>query len=400
MEETHVVVLGAGPHGLSAVTHLRRAGVECRVVGEPMSFWKTMPAGMLLRSNNTATGMAEPEGSLSLDTFRARTGRPVPPPFPLQDFVDYGIWVQDQVAPDVDRRRVEVVHGNDEGFVLRMDDGERLLARRVVVAAGIADFVHLPRVVSGLPHELVSHTSEHRDLSVFGGRRVLVVGLGQSALESAALMREAGAEVEVVGRRDHINWLHGGKYHRRLGRLAPLFYAPTDVGPIGLSRVVAAPNFFRRLPEGIQEPLAYRAIRPAGALWLAPRLTEVPITTGRQLVSVEPSGTGVRVSLDDGTTRDVEHVVFGTGYRVDVQRYPFLDQELATRVDTHGGYPLLRRGMESTVPGLHFLGAPAAWSFGPTMRFVAGGWFGGRALAEALSADTSRPPRRSVVPAA
>jgi hypothetical protein len=46
------------------------------------------------------------------------------------------------------------------------------------------------------------------------------------------------------------------------------------------------------------------------------------------------------------------------------------------------GYPLLRPGMESSVPGLHFVGAPAAWSFGPIMRFVSGGWYTGRALAQ------------------
>lgn len=32
-------------------------------------------------------------------------------------------------------------------------------------------------------------------------------------------------------------------------------------------------------------------------------------------------------------------------------------------------------GLESSVPGLHFLGAPAAWSFGPIMRFASGGWY-------------------------
>jgi FAD-dependent urate hydroxylase len=399
MQETHIAVIGAGPHGLSAAAHLRRAGVECRVLGDPMSFWRTMPEGMLLRSNNTATGIADPEGPLSLEGYRRVTGRRIPPPVPLQDFIDYGSWVQGRVAPDVDRRTVDVVERSDSAFVLRLSDGERLRARRVVVAAGIADFVHLPRVARGLPTDIVSHTSAHRDLGAFRGRKVLVVGLGQSALESAALMRENGAEVEVVGRRNHINWLHGGKYHRRLGRLAPLFYAPTDVGPLGLSRLVAAPNFFRRLPRSVQDPLAYRAIRPAGAAWLGPRLTGISVTFGRRVVAIEPTASGARVTLDDGTRRSVDHVMFGTGYRVDVSAYPFLDPGLASVIATQNGYPLLRQGMESTsVAGLHFLGAPAAWSFGPTMRFVAGGWFGGRTLAESIVKDAPGRPRPAQVP--
>jgi hypothetical protein len=297
------------------------------------------------------------------------------------------------VAPDVDRRQVDGIQRFGDGFLLRLHDGTAMLARRVVVAAGIADFVHLPAVARGLPPDLVSHSSHHRDLSIFRGRSVLAVGLGQSALESAALMHEHGADVEVVGRRDHINWLHGGKYHRRLGRAAPLFYAPTDVGPLGLSRVVAAPNFFRRLPRSFQDPLAYRAIRPAAAAWLGPRLQEVTVTTGRRVVSLHPAGDQVTVSLDDGTTRKVDHVLFGTGYRVDVRRYPFLDVPLADGIATARGYPVLRPGMVSSVAGLHFLGAPAAWSFGPTMRFVAGGWFGGASLARAVAGDAAAGPR-------
>jgi hypothetical protein len=305
--------------------------------------------------------------------------------------------VQRQVAPDVDQRRVDSVRRMSDGFLLRLDDETSLRARRVVVAGGIADFVHMPPAARGLPVELVSHASQHRDLSVFRGRRVLVVGLGQSALECAALAHESGADVEVVGRRRAITWLHGGKYHRKLGRLVPLFYAPTDVGPLGLSRLVAAPNLFRRLPRTIQEPLAYRAIRPAGAAWLGPRLADVSITTGREVSGLRSNGLGVTVQLDDASTRHVDHVLFGTGYKVDVNRYPFLDREILRDLDVVRGYPLLSVGMESSLPGLHFMGAPAAWSFGPTMRFVAGGWFGGKTLTRAIVGESARSPRPATV---
>ena len=81
----------------------------------------------------------------------------------------------------------------------------------------------------------------------------------------------------------------------------------------------------------------------------------------------------------------MDHLLFGTGYRVDVTRYPFLTDTLTARIRRAGGYPLLTAGMESSVPGLHFLGAPAAWSFGPIMRFVSGGWYTGRAVARAIA---------------
>jgi hypothetical protein len=87
------------------------------------------------------------------------------------------------------------------------------------------------------------------------------------------------------------------------------------------------------------------------------------------------------VTFADGDTRTVDHVLCGTGYRVDIAHYPFLAPSLLARVRRAGGYPLLGPGLEASVPGLHFLGAPAAWSFGPIMRFVSGGWYAGRSLA-------------------
>lgn len=393
MSDCDVAVVGAGPYGLAAAVHLDRVGVSTHVLGDPMAFWRAMPEGMLLRSNRTATSIGERTGPVSLDAYQAATGAPVDVPVPLPTFVEYGLWVQERVAPDVDRRRVRRLARGAGDFALELDDGATLRARRVVVACGIADFVHRPRSCDGLPAELVSHAGEHRDLGVFAGRRVLVVGGGQSALESAALMRERGAEVEVLTRADRVNWLHGGRYHRMLGRAAPLAYAPTDVGPMGLSRLVAVPGLFGRLPQAVQDPLAYRAIRPAGAAWLVPRLAGVPLTVGTEIRAATPRAEGgLRVRLSTGGLRDVDHVLLATGYRVDIRRYPFLDRALLAALRRAGGYPLLQRGMETSVPGLHIVGAPAAHSYGPTMRFVSGSWYTGRMLARALAGSPAGRP--------
>jgi FAD-dependent urate hydroxylase len=385
MTDTNVAIVGAGPYGLAAATHLRRAGVDTHVIGQPMSFWQNMPAGLMLRSNWTATCIAEPQGELTLDAFCAATGASFGRPVPLDRFVDYGLWVQQQVAPDVDKRLVKEVEAGRDGFRLTLDDGAALTARRVVVAAGIELFANRPALADKLPSELASHTGEHKDLSRFSGSRVLVVGGGQSALECAALLQESGARAEVAVRQDHVNWLHGGKYQRMLGGRAHLVYAPTDVGPMGLSRLVAVPDLFRQLPRGAQDRLAYRAIRPAGAAWLRPRLAEIPVRLGRTVVSATPRDGKLDVTFAGGDTQTVDHLLFGTGYRVDVTRYPFLTDTLTARIRRAGGYPLLTTGMESSVPGLHFLGAPAAWSFGPIMRFVSGGWYTGRAVARAIA---------------
>ena len=391
MIDTNVAIVGAGPHGLAAAAHLRRAGIDVHVIGQPMSFWQNMPVGLLLRSNWTATCIAEYQGELSLGSFCTATGTSFDLPVPLDRFIDYGMWVQQQVAPDVDRRLVKALEAGPGGFRLTLIDSTKVSARRVVVAAGIDLFANRPAFAAGLPPELASHTGEHRDFRRFRGARVLVVGGGQSALECAALLHESGARAEVAVRQDHLHWLNGGKYQRMLGRYARLVYAPTDVGPMGLSRLVAVPDLFRRLPRQAQDPLAYRSIRPAGAAWLPPRLTEVPIRLGRTVVSATARDGQVHITFADGDTQTVDHLLFGTGYQVDITRYPFLTAALTVRIRRAGGYPMLRRGLESSVPGLHFLGAPAAWSFGPIMRFVCGGWYTGRALVRTIVGPSRLP---------
>src|SRR5215469_9334682 len=198
MTDTKVAIIGAGPYGLAAAAHLRRAGIDAQIFGQPMSFWRSMPAGLLLRSNWTATCIAEYQGELSLDSFCAATGTSFGRPVPLDRFIEYGMWVQQKVAPDVDHRLARALEAGPGGFRLILDDGATVSARRVVVAVGIEPFANRPAVAAGLPPELASHAADHRDFHGFRGARVLVVGGGQSALEYAALLHENGARPEVA----------------------------------------------------------------------------------------------------------------------------------------------------------------------------------------------------------
>jgi hypothetical protein len=385
---TPVVIIGAGPYGLAAAAHLHRVGVETLVFGETMSFWEChMPAGMYLRSAWEASQIADPKGPLSLDAYSAATETPIPAPVPLAAFVAYGHWFQSQVAPDVDRRHVDRLESDNGSFKLSLDDGGVITASRVIVATGIAPFAWRPRMFDALPSQLVSHSADHTDFARFAGGRVVVVGGGQSALESAALLTEAGAEVEVVARAGRLYFLRGGRLRRHLGPLRPVLYPAHDVGPPGLSLLVGSPSLFSRFPRRLQTRMARRAIRPAGADWLPGRIGGVRFTTGRSIVEATPSGNELRLTVDDGDTREVDHLLLATGFRVDVSRYTFLAPSILESLRRVDGYPILGRGLESSVHGLHFVGAPAAWSFGPLMRFVSGTWYSGRALARFVSAQ-------------
>ena len=381
-----VTVIGAGPYGLSAAAYLRASRVEVRIFGEPMAFWeRQMPAGMCLRSNWGASHIADPLQALTLDQYCRQKDNHIPKPIPLDRFVDYGRWYQEQAVPDLDRRQVHSVEGAARGLKVVLADGEEFTTRRVVVAGGISPFATRPAEFAGIPSALASHTSEHNDLSKFKGQRIIVVGAGQSALESAALLRESGTEVEVIARRENLNWVGLHPKLHRLGAISKLLYSNRDVGPAGISRLVAMPHVFRRFPRGFQNRTAYRAIRPAVAGWLRPRLTNVPITFGRKVLSATAKDSQIQLKLDDNSDRTVDHVLLATGFRVDVSRYPFLSESLLRQLRTSEGYPVLKRGMESSIPGLHFIGKPAAWSFGPLLGFVSGAEFASKEILRSIA---------------
>jgi len=383
-ERIDVAVIGAGPYGLATGAHLRTVGREPRVFGEPLQFWQTAtPIGMLLRSPYTGSDIGAPDLKLTLHDYERET-EPVVEPIPVERFVEYGKWFQQRAVPDVDRRDVRRIQRTDAGFQVDVD-GTTFRATNVVVAAGIGTFARRPPQFAAFDSDVVSHTVEHHDFSVFRHRRVSVIGGGQSALESAALLHEAGADVDVLVRADSVRWILGQARRHTIPWLNHLLYAPAAVGPGGLSQLNQRPSLYRLVPNVLHDRLDRRSIRSAGAGWLPSRLDEVFIRTGVDVAEVSAYDTGLQLRLSDGTSQRVDHVLLGTGFRIDLLRYPFWSAALNNAIRCVRGYPRLTKQFETTVPGLYVTGAPSAPTFGPLMRFVAGSGFAGRTIATALS---------------
>jgi pyridine nucleotide-disulfide oxidoreductase len=180
-----------------------------------------------------------------LNSYKNFSGNHLCAPFPLHRFIDYGLWFQHTAIPDVDRRSVTRVQRERAGFLLTLEDRGSLSASRVVVASGLATFPVRPSQFQGLPAALVSHSSEHQDLSSFSGKHVAVIGGGQSALEPAALLAESKADVETIVRRPQIHWLGWKERLQCLGPFYRALYSEHDVGPAGISCLVAAPDLLK-----------------------------------------------------------------------------------------------------------------------------------------------------------
>jgi FAD-dependent urate hydroxylase len=393
-----VAVIGAGPYGLSVAAHLRHAGLSTHVFGEPMSFWRGhMPKGMRLRSPWRASHLSDPAGALSLDAYAGDHHIEPDAPLPLDEFVAYGLWFQERAVPEVDRRMVRLIAKSGSGFQLELTDGDVFAADRVVIATGLANQDYRPHAFRGLPAALVSHACEHTDFALLRGKHVAVIGRGQSACESAILLAEAGAAVDLISRGD-IHWLGAAQStapKRAAWQLREALAAPSAVGPFPLSWLVELPALVRRLPSRPRERFTTRCLKAGAAGWLKPRFSDVRCHAGRTIIGAHVAGARIVVELDSGTP-SFDHVVLGTGYRVDVSRIGILSPQLLESIACADGSPLLRPGFESSVPRLHFVGSYAVKSFGPLLRFVAGVPYAARTVTDAALRQRSHRtgPRR------
>ncbi|MFD8566538.1 FAD-dependent oxidoreductase [Streptomyces sp. NPDC059639] len=393
-----VAVIGAGPYGLSTAAHLRARGLPVRVFGEPMVSWRShMPEGMILKSVPSASNIDAPQHGHDLVDYCDAAGvrRLVTDEdlISAETFVAYGDWFQQRLVPGLERVRVvSVDRRGTAGFELKLDSGEQFTARAVVVASGLSGLEHLPREFAAAvpdgpsPTGPLSHSAQHHDLTRFSGKELIVVGAGQSALETAALAAEAGASVRVVAR---------GQGRVRFGappweqsRLRPA----TPFGNAwSLYALTYYPHQYRQLPPGVRHYLVKRVLGPLGAWWLRERFegkVTVREVAAVQRVTVADGAPVVQVRTHGGRREELgaDHVIAATGYRVDLAAMPFLGDGLRTRLSASRGTPRLGPGYVSSVPGLYFTGMLGGSSYGPVMRFVCGTEFASPRLAGHLAA--------------
>lgn len=398
-----VAIIGAGPYGLAAAAHLRAANVPFRIFGDAVSFWRDhMPVGMKLRSPWGATHIADPAKRQTLDTYYEQAGMDVPKLLPVENFVGYGKWFAERVAPDLDTRSVRRVEARDGGFRLVLEDGDTFFAQRVVMAVGLLGHEYRPTQFDGLPRDLVSHSCEHIDSERYRGKRVAVIGRGQSACEAAALLHEAGADVEIICRGDLVWNADPGQRSsvRKAVRamLGSMLIPPSQVGPFPYNWVNETPGAIHRFSQVRRDRWNELNLRATAILWLRPRLVDVPVDQGRTIFAARQVGKQISLTLDTASKK-FDHVMLATGYRIDVEKMAILESKLRENIVRHGGLPVLSGGFESSVPGLHFVGASAVGSFGPLLRFIAGSGFAARRVTRAASRGTGRMSGRSEIAA-
>jgi thioredoxin reductase len=393
-------IIGAGPYGLSVAAHFRRCGVAFRIFGRPMDSWLNhMPKGMMLKSDGFASNIYDPDEAFTLRHFCDERGirySDAGLPVSLETFSAYGLAFRERMLPELEDKLVVGLEPVPEGFLLRLDSGETVTARRVVLAVGITHFEHIPDNLAHLPLEFLSHSFRHADPERFKGRSVVVIGGGASAIDLAAVLHEAGADVQLAARQPALKF-HSTPTGKPRSWWQRIRHPQSGLGPGLRSRFFSdAPSLFYYLPERLRLEAVEKTLGPSAGWFVKDKMARVPCLLGYTPQRAEINNGKVRLHLRavDGSEREVltEHVIAATGYKVNLERLPFLSAEIRSKVKVVKGAPVLSSSFESSVPGIYFAGLAAANSFGPVMRFAFGAGFAARRLTEALAKTLARSP--------
>jgi cation diffusion facilitator CzcD-associated flavoprotein CzcO len=359
-----------------------------------MSFWSNhMPRGMHLKSEGFASSLYDPDFTFTLGAYCQEKSLPyadIGLPVPIATFISYGLEFQRRYVPQLENVLVTSIIPGSQGFELTTSTGEIFRATRVVVATGIMNFTNLPSVLAGLPEKLVTHSSQHSDLDKFKGRRVAVLGAGASAFDTAALLLQAGADVELIARRLTIDFQAPPVEPRSL---VQRIKAPrSGLGTGWRSRMCTdIPLVFYQLPRSLRHRAVERHLGPAPC-WFIRDTVEGHVTThlGATLIGAEIMGDRIRIAFTQqrdhvSKSIEVDHIIAATGYRIAVSRLKFLDDRIQSRVRKVADAPILDRHFQSTIDGLYFIGAIAAYNFGPLLRFAYGANYVAKRVAARLA---------------
>lgn len=376
---TSLLIIGAGPFGLAMAAIAGARGIDYVMAGQPMEFWRrNMPRGMTLRS--ACDWHLDPTDEHTIDAFlaeRRQTAAEVEP-LSLDFYLAYADWFCAQKHLDPQPARVTALDRDAGGdLIATFDDASSIAAASVVLAPGFRHFAHVPvELAALLPEERYSHTCDEVDLGRLTGCRCLIVGGRQSAFESAALLREHGA-VAV-----HVSYRHD----------TPDFTA-SDWSWVNqmVARMARQPHWYRELSDDERADLNQRFWRE-GRLklepWLAPRLAhpEIELLPQSNMVSSRLIDDTLEITFADGRIRAVDHVLFATGYKVDMARVPYLSPRLRSEMALDQGFPVLDTSLQTTAPGLYVTSLPATRSFGLFFGFTTAV----RASAQIIAADLQR----------
>jgi len=347
-KKTNLLIIGAGPFGLSMSAFCLHNNIEHIIVGKSMDFWKNnMPVGMKLRSAydwhldptgiDTFERFMEDRGS-NLEDFR---------PVPIELYLEYAGWFQQQKNINPINNMVIKLDYNESNseFIGEMENGNQIISKNVLLAVGFKYFKNIPSEFSGqIPEDMYTHTCDINSFERFKDKKCLIVGGRMSAFESAALLLESGANEVTISFRHNMPEFTESEW--------------SWVTPL-LEKMAENPEWYCELDDAEKDNIGKRFFgegRLKMEPWLKPRLDHdsIHILPNTEITEIVVSGNKLKVNFNYGEHITVDHVVLATGYKVNINNVPFLQSgNLLDKIKINNGFPELDAHLQTTVPGLY-----------------------------------------------
>lgn len=327
----NVVIVGGGQSGLSISYGLRRKGVgRVEVIDQAdpgqAGIWRTVARMQQLRTPKTMLGPEQGNSSLGFrawyETLHGPGAFDALDRIPRLAWADYLNWFQQTTGTPV-RYRTRLLEIEPVGDVLRLHlesegTARTVTTRKVVLANGYAGAggANIPAFLRGLPQNVLTHTAHRFNFDTLKGKVVAVVGAGSSAFDAAATALEHGAtEVHLFSRRSYVDY--------------PVTAAPSSASPAVERGHANVTEFAYELPD---------AVRWRNHLLRENRVASVPLDSIQRAVAfknfhlhlnspwsdVSVASNGKVVARVAGKARRFDHVIAGTGYRIDLSAQPEL----------------------------------------------------------------------------
>jgi len=379
-----ICIIGAGSSGVTVAKSLKEKGLAFDI------FEKGSDIGGMWRYEND-NGQSSCYASLHIDTSRPNLGYsdfPIDPSLP--DFLSHAQFLRHLEAyADAHgirelvtfRTRVETVAPHGDRWRVTLSSGETRDYGHVVIANGHLSDPRMPDFPGRFDGETI-HSHHYRTAAPYEGRRVLVVGLGNSAVDIAVDLARRAEHVTVSTRRSAWimpKYLMGIPVDQWLGFLVRRLHLPVTWARRIMARLV-------RLGIGDQRRFGLK--RPEHPMWRehATLSQELLPYIGHGYIDVKPDVAELRggaVAFADGTEAPYDAIIYATGYRVS---FPFLDKAVFDPAREAGR--LYRRMVPPAHPGLIFAGL--VQPIGPTIPLVE---IQGRWIAALLSGAFTLPGR-------
>ena len=381
--KTTILIIGAGPYGLSLAAYLMHKNIDFLIVGNPLEFWKeNMPDQMLLRSGYD--WHLDPFEKLTFQRYIIENGPiDIPDPITKDVFIGYAEWFTTNSQINILSKYVNKLSHDGRCFFAILDDGTTIEADYLIIATGLMYFKNQPEdLLKNLSTDLYSHTTDlyshtidKTNFDFCKGKVCTIIGGRQSAFEGAQTLLKSGCKsVNMVYNHD-----------------TPDFTASDWKWIDTLTEKFSEdPGWYKSLSR--QEKFDIQAkFWKEGRLKLEPWLSE---TACSDKVSLWPNRKPANISYENGniyllTDRSeliiCDYILLATGFKTNIGAIPFLaHSNLIERIQTENSYPVLDKHFQSTFPNLFFAGFPATQDFGPFFGFTKGAAVFGQILGKYL----------------